>query len=62
MRHVSEAEPLTALKALLCDLENTKLIYRDDISISSLKRDLKARIASLEKTQQPIVKNVKLKR
>jgi hypothetical protein len=54
MRHVSEAQSLTALKALLRDLENTKLIYPDDISILSLKRDLKAKIASLEKPQQPI--------
>ena len=50
MRHVSEAETLTALKDLLRDLENTKLIYPDDISILSLKRDVKAKIASLEKT------------
>lgn len=56
MRNVPEAEPLIALKTLLRDLENTKLIYPDDISILSLKRDLTAKIASLKK-QQPIIEN-----
>jgi hypothetical protein len=55
MPHVFKAERITALKALLRDLENTRLIYPDDIDILSLKRDLKTKIASLEKTQEPIV-------
>jgi len=55
MPRVSKAAPIKALKALLRDLENTKLIYPDDINVLRLKRELKAKIDSLEKTPQPIV-------
>jgi len=55
MRYVFEAQSLTALKALLRDLENSKLIYPDDLSILSLKRDLKKKIAALEEAQNAVV-------
>ena len=52
MRHIPEGEPVSAMKALLHDLENTRLIFPDDISILSLRRDLRARIAEFEKAQR----------
>jgi len=48
MQDFPEDEPIAAMKALLHDLENTKLIFPDDISILSLRRDLRARIAQFE--------------
>ena len=48
-REAQEAEPLSAMKALLRDLENAELIYPDDISALSVRRDLTAKIAALEK-------------
>ena len=51
MRHVAEGGSVAAIKALLRDLENTQLIYPDGLSILSLRRDLKAKIAELEKCQ-----------
>jgi len=53
-REGKEAEPLLAMKALLRDLENAELNYPDDISALSVRRDLTAKIAALEKTHQPI--------
>ena len=55
MRHLSKTEPITALKALLRNLEHTRLIYPDDINVLRLKRELKTRIDSLEKHKQPRV-------
>jgi len=52
MHHIPKDEPIMAIKALLHDLENTKLIFPDDISILSLRRDLKARIAQFEKVKE----------
>jgi hypothetical protein len=51
MLHIPQGEPLAAMKALLHDLQNTKLIFPDDISILSLRRELRARIAECEKVQ-----------
>jgi len=51
MGRVPEGESLAAIKALLRDLQTAKLIYPDDLSILSLKRSLKAKIAELEKRQ-----------
>ena len=52
MNHIPEDEPIAAIKALLRDLENTKLIFPDDVSILSLRRELKARIAQFEKVKE----------
>ena len=51
MHHTLEGESVAALKALLRDLENTRLIFPDDISILNLRRDLRAKIANFEKAQ-----------
>ena len=51
MRHDPEGESLTAMKARLRDLENTKLIYLDDLSIVRLRRELRAKVTELEKRQ-----------
>jgi len=51
MRHIPEGKQVAAMKALLQDLENATLIFPDDISILSLRRELRARIAELEEAQ-----------
>ena len=48
MRHTPKGESVAALKALLRDLENTKLIFPDDISILKLRRDLRTKIANFQ--------------
>jgi len=40
---------LAALKALLRDLNDAKLMYPGDVSIVRLRRELMAKIAELEK-------------
>ena len=57
MCHVPQAAPLAGMKALLRDLENTKLIYPDGLNIIRLKRDLRAKITELEKAQNTPVQD-----
>lgn len=58
MCHVPQgATPLAAMKALLRDLENTKLIYPDGLNIVRLRRDLRAKITELEKAQNTPVQD-----
>ena len=45
------------MKALLKDLENTKLIYPGGLNIVRLKRDLRAKITELEKAQNTLVQD-----
>jgi hypothetical protein len=48
MSQLSNAESLVAMKALLRDLENTNLIYPEDLSIFSLRKSLTKKITELE--------------
>ena len=57
MCNIPQAAPLAAMKALLRDLENSKLIYPDDLNIVRLKRDLCAKITELEKAQNTPVQD-----
>jgi hypothetical protein len=52
MSQLSNAESLVAMKALLRDLENTNLIYPEDLSIYSLRQSLTNKITELE-SQNP---------
>ena len=53
MRYVSvhEREMLDAMKASLRDLQNVKLLSPSDLDILSLRRELRAKIADLEKRE-----------
>ena len=55
MPAVSQVNRLSALKALLRDLENTKVIYPAGLNILTLKHDLRRKIAELEKMQRTAV-------
>lgn len=54
MRHVSvhDREMLDAMKASLRDLQNVKLLSPNDLDILSLRRELRAKIADLEKREK----------
>lgn len=54
---IRQTAPLAAMKALLRDLENTKLIYPDGLNIVRLRRDLRAKITELEKAQNTTVQD-----
>jgi len=51
MRHVPTADLLEAMRESLRDLENLKLLSPDDLDILDLRRNLKERIAVLERQQ-----------
>lgn len=54
MRQVSlhDREMLDAMKASLRDLQNVKLLGPNDLDILSLRRELRAKIADLEKREK----------
>jgi hypothetical protein len=55
MAAVSQVNRLIALKALLRDLESTKVIYPAGLNILALKHDLRKKIAELESMQRTAV-------
>jgi hypothetical protein len=55
MAAVSQVYRLSALKALLRDLESTNVIYPAGLNILTLKHDLRKKIAELENMQRTAV-------
>jgi hypothetical protein len=51
MRHILTADLLEAMRECLRNLENLKLLSPDDLDILDLRRDLKEKIAVLERQQ-----------
>ena len=60
MRHVPQAEMLAAMKDGLRNLENIELLSPNDLEILSERRDLRAKIAELEKHQNPTADGVEV--
>ena len=55
MAAVLRVKPLGAMKALLRDLENAKVIYPAGLNVLALKHDLREKIAELENRQPTAV-------
>jgi hypothetical protein len=56
MRHTLTTDLLEAMRECLGNLENLRLLSPDDLDILELRRDLKGKIAVLERQQSQLKK------